>query len=61
MGDATGLPLALGLKMFLQNEITERGVVAPESIAINHKKLLLEIFKLMGIEDASIKIDRSWS
>ena len=61
MGDATGLPLALGLKMFLQNEITERGVIAPESIAINHKKLLSEIFKLMGIEDASIKIDRSWS
>ena len=61
MGDATGLPLALGLKMFLQNEITERGVIAPESRAIDHRKLLLEIFKLMGIEDASIKINRSWS
>ena len=61
MGDATGLPLALGLKMFLQNEITERGVIAPESRAIDHRKLLLEIFKLMEIEDASIKINRSWS
>ena len=60
MGDATGLPLALGLKMFLQNEITEIGVIAPESTALNHKKLLLEILNLMGIEDASIKIDRSW-
>ena len=61
MGDATGLPLALGLKMFLQNEITETGVIAPENTAINHRKLLLEIFKLMGIKDASIKINRSWS
>ena len=60
MGDATGLPLALGLKMFLQNEITEIGVIAPESTALNHKKLLLEILNLLGIEDASIKIDRSW-
>ena len=28
MGEATANPLSLGLKMFLKNEISERGVIA---------------------------------
>ena len=60
MGEATGYPLSLGLKMFLNNEISERGVIAPESKCINHKKLLMEIYKSFGIKDAVIKIDKSW-
>ena len=60
MGDATGLPLALGLKMFIEGEISIRGVIAPECKGINHTKMLLEICGLLGIKDASIKIDKSW-
>ena len=60
MGDATGLPLALGLKMLLGNEINVRGVITPESKFIDHKKILLEICELLGIRDASIRIDKSW-
>jgi len=60
MGDATGLPLALGLKMFIEEEIPTRGVISPESEGIDHRKMLLEICNLLGIRDATIKIDRSW-
>ena len=61
MGEATANPLSLGLKMFLKNEISERGVIAPESKSINHKKLLMEIYESFGMKDAKIKIDKSWS
>ena len=60
MGDATGLPLALGLKMFIEGEILIKGVISPESVGINHRKMLLEICDLLGIRDATIKIDKSW-
>ena len=60
MGEATGYPLSLGLKMFLNNEISERGVIAPESKCIDHKKLLMEIYESFGMKDAKIKIDKSW-
>jgi len=60
MGEATGYPLSLGLKMFLNNEISESGVIAPESKCINHKKLLMEIYESFGMKDAKIKIDKSW-
>tara|TARA_B100000401_G_C52812658_1_gene724723 strand:- start:4461 stop:4679 length:219 start_codon:yes stop_codon:yes gene_type:complete len=60
MGDATGLPLALGLKMFVEGEILVRGVISPENKDIDHRKMLLEICNLLGIRDASIKIDKSW-
>ena len=60
MGEATGYPLSLGLKMFLNNEISDRGVVAPESKCIDHKKLLMEIYESFGMKDAKIKIDKSW-
>ena len=61
MGEATANPLSLGLKMFLKNEISERGVIAPESESIDHKKLLMEIYESFGMKDAKIKIDKSWS
>ncbi len=60
MGEATGYPLSLGLKMFLNNEISESGVIAPESKCINHKKLLMEIYESFGMKDAKIKVDKSW-
>ena len=60
MGEATANPLSLGLKMFLKNEISERGVIAPESESIDHKKLLMEIYESFGMKDAKIKIDKSW-
>ena len=60
MGEATGYPLSLGLKMFLNNEISESGVIAPESKCINHKKLLMEIYESFGMKDAKLKIDKSW-
>ena len=60
MGEATGYPLFLGFKMFLNNEITERGVIAPESKCIDHKKLLMEIYELFGMKDAKIKVNKSW-
>ena len=60
MGDATGLPLALGLRMFIEGEISIKGVISPESEGINHRKMLLEICNLFGIRDAKIKIERSW-
>jgi len=60
MGDATGLPLALGLKMFIEGEIPIRGVISPESKDIDHRKMLLEICNLLEIRNATIKIDRSW-
>ena len=60
MGEATGYPLSLGFKMFLNNEITERGVIAPESKCIDHKKLLMEIYELFGMKDTKIKVNKSW-
>ena len=61
MGEATGNPLSIGLKMFLNKEISATGVVAPESNFIDHKKLLMEIYRSFGMENAKIKIDKSWS
>ena len=60
MGEATGYPLSLGLKMFLNKEISESGVIAPESKCINHKKLLMEIYESFGMKYTKIKIDKSW-
>ena len=60
MGEATGYPLSLGFKMFLNNEITERGVIAPESKCIDHKKLLMEIYESFGMKDAKIIVNKSW-
>lgn len=54
MGEATGFPLAFGLKLFLENKITQKGVFAPEGGAINPD----DFFPL--IADHPIEISRSW-
>lgn len=54
MGEATGLPLAFGLKLFLENKITKKGVFAPEGGAIDPD----DFFPL--IADHPIEISRSW-
>ena len=41
-------------------KISERGVIAPESKCIDHKKLLMEIYESFGVKEAKIKIDKSW-
>ena len=46
--------------MFIEGEIPIKGVISPESEAIDHRKMLLEICNLLEIKDASIKIERSW-
>ena len=43
MGEATSLPLACGVKMFLDGEISQRGIHAPESGIIN-PKIFLDYF-----------------
>ena len=60
MGEATGYTLALGLKMFLKNEISSTGVIALESKSINARKFLRELFLIFGYKDVKIKLDKSW-
>ena len=68
MGEATAYPLACGLKMFLNREITRAGVFAPESGAIDPSTFLgnfLGLFEEPSNKhsfDASdlIVLDRSW-
>ena len=69
MGEATAYPLACGLKMFLNKEITSAGVFAPESGAIDPLTLLvnfLGIYKETSDKQSFdvgdlIVFDRSWS
>ena len=68
MGEATAYPLACGLKMFLNGEISKAGVFAPESGAIDPSALLANFLGIF--EDAANKqsfdvselivFDRSW-
>ena len=60
MGEATGYTLALGLKMFLKNEISSTGVIALESKSIDARKFLSELFLIFGYKDIKIKLDKSW-
>jgi hypothetical protein len=60
MGESTGYTLALGLKMFLKNEISSTGVIGPESKSIDARKFLSELFLIFGYENATIKLDKSW-
>ena len=68
MGEATAYPLACGLEMFLNREITRSGVFAPESGAIDPSTFLdnfLGVFEEPSNKysfDASdlIVLDRSW-
>ena len=48
MGEATSLPLACGVKMFLDGVITQRGIHAPESGIIEPKKFLDYFAKEIG-------------
>jgi saccharopine dehydrogenase-like NADP-dependent oxidoreductase len=64
MGYATGVPLACGLELLSQGKITERGVFAPESGAIDPE----EFFTLLatksaeptGSDDTLLVTTRSW-
>ena len=64
MGYATGVPLACGLELLSQGKITERGVFAPESGAIDPQ----EFFTLLASKgeetsesnDTLLVISRSW-
>ena len=68
MGEATAYPLACGLKMFLNKEITSTGVFAPESGAIDPSTFLanfLGIYKEISETQTFdvgdlIVFDRSW-
>ena len=54
MGEATGFPLACGVKMLLNDEIKETGVFAPESQNINPELFFQYLEKEIG-ETARIK------
>jgi saccharopine dehydrogenase-like NADP-dependent oxidoreductase len=64
MGHATGVPLACGLELLAQGRITQRGVFAPESGAIDPE----EFFNLLATKEAesaeadgaALVIARSW-
>ena len=58
MGEATGHPLALGLKLFLQGKINKYGVFAPEGI-INTKDFFKAYAELEQLEE-DLDISRSW-
>ena len=69
MGEATAYPLACGLEMFLNREITRAGVFAPESGAIDPSTFLANFLSVskgqsnnqsFDISDL-IVVDRSWS
>ena len=68
MGSITGIPLACGLKMLLDGQITERGVLAPESGAINPQYFFSEVLSALQGKESSTKpsiegfvhISRSW-
>ena len=48
MGEATSLPLACGVKMFLDGVISQRGIHAPESGIIDPKIFLDYFAKEIG-------------
>ena len=59
MGEATGHPLALGLKLFLQGKIYKSGVFAPEGGAINAKDFFSAYEELEELNEG-LDISRSW-
>ena len=67
MGAVTGIPLACGLKMLLDGRINIKGVLAPESGAINPEEFFSEVFSVLTENTAEkipledfIKVSRSW-
>ena len=59
MGEATGHPLALGLKLFLQGKIYKPGVFAPEGGAINTEDFFSVYEELEDLNEG-LDISRSW-
>ena len=59
MGEATGHPLALGLKLFLQGKIYKPGVFAPEGGAIDAEDFFSAYAELEEL-DGGLAISRSW-
>ena len=59
MGEATGHPLALGLKLFLQGKIYKPGVFAPEGGAINTEDFFSAYEELEDLNEG-LDISRSW-
>ena len=59
MGEATGHPLALGLKLFLQGKIYKPGVFAPEGGAINTEDFFSAYEELADLNEG-LDISRSW-
>ena len=63
MGEATGIPLACGLKLLVDGKIQNKGVFAPEG-AINPNEFFKELHNISDLLDVSdgeiISIFRSW-
>ena len=51
MGEATGYPLACGLKMLLEGKLNKFGVLAPEASGIDPDIFFQELSSFLGYED----------
>ena len=63
MGEATGIPLACGLKLLVEGKIIKKGVFAPEGV-INPNEFFEELANISDLLDTNgselISIFRSW-
>ena len=48
MGEATGYPLAVGLKMLVEGKITRTGVLAPEACGVDPDEFFKELSSIVG-------------
>ena len=48
MGEATGYPLAVGLKMLVEGKITSTGVLAPEACGVDPDEFFKELSSIVG-------------
>ena len=48
MGEATGYPLAVGLKMLVEGKITSTGVLAPEACGVDPDEFFKELSNIFG-------------
>ena len=48
MGEATGYPLAIGLKMLVEGKITSTGVLAPEACGVDPDEFFHELSNIFG-------------
>ena len=51
MGEATGYPLACGLKMLIEGKLSKSGVLAPEASGINPDYFFQELSGFFGQKD----------